>query len=461
MFKYLVLASALFLTACGGGGGSSQSSTTPVTPVTQNCYVDYTATYPNSYLGAHAIPTANGVLPNSWQKSIDLKDYSPYWVYYNDQTTGANKIHNCTEDQYAELMYTQALDKLKQDGVTFTWFTNYGYWDSAYATNLTISKYAIPEYMVQWFVQQAKQRNIDVYYSFQIQPTDSNGNVVSPINGKVDQATLTKIMNGWDTQVIEMAKFSQSVGMKGMMIDWSAYTINNLNDPVLHEIYANSLSSTIDHVRQNFSGTLVYGQEGRPWSDPRIIDKIDVILFSFMGGGFSASDNANLSPEIVQSYMTKQLNDFYSAYHCLGASTGSINCGPNGPSTKQVPIMFNAGVQSTNTYWLNGWEEDGFCNSSTANASIGTGTSVLTAGATTSSCVELTYVTDFSAQAIGDEGILRTVFQQTLFPVFGVDLGGYWLSDTIVPNYEGFPNISASVRGKPAEAIIKHWFTGS
>ena len=453
-----------FLVACGGGGGSSPVNPTPTpTPVTPTCYVDYTATYPSSYLGTHTMPTASGVLPSTWQKSINLKDYSPYWVYQNDKQTGANKIHNCTADQYAQLMYTQALDKLKTDGVTYTWLTNYGNWDNASATNLTISQknFAISESMMQWFVQQAKSRNIDVYYSFQLQPTDVNGNVVNPINGVVDQATLTKIMNGWDTQAIEMAKFSQSVGIKGMMIDSNAYGFGNLNDPVIHELYVNLISSTIDHIRPNFSGTLVYSQQGRPWSDPRIINKIDVISFSFMSPLISASDNANLSPEMIEALMTDQLTNYYNSYNCLGANAGSIECGQNGPSTKKVPVMFDSGVQSNSLYWMSGWHEDGFCNSLTSNTSINSFTSILTASSTPETCVALNWSADFSSQAIGIEGILRTVLHQKLFPVFGINAGSYWLSDTLVPSYEGFPNLSESVRGKPAETIIKHWFTGN
>jgi hypothetical protein len=36
---------------------------------------------------------------------------------------------------------------------------------------------------------------------------------------------------------------------------------------------------------------------------------------------------------------------------------------------------------------------------------------------------------------------------------------GYWLSPTLTPNFEGFPNISQSIRGKPAEDIVKYWYT--
>ena len=76
--------------------------------------------------------------------------------------------------------------------------------------------------------------------------------------------------------------------------------------------------------------------------------------------------------------------------------------------------------------------------------------------------------TDFSAQAIFIEGMLRAIDKQPWFETKGTTAStAYWLSDTLIPAedqtgnvYEGFPNISQSVRGKPAEKIIKAWYTG-
>lgn len=447
-----------FLVACGGGGGSSPVNPTPTPTPVPTCTVDYTATYPSSYLGTHTMPTASGVLPSIWQKGIGFKDYSPYWIYGNALNKTA--IHNCTADQYAQLMYTQALDKLQQDGVTFTWLYNSGPWDDASASNLTISpaNYNIPEYMVQFVVTEAKKRNIDIYYIWQLWPNDVNGNTVAALESAPDNATITRIMHGWDTQAIEMAKFAQTSGIKGMMVDWNAYGLSNLADPIIHETYVTNLSATIDHVKANFSGKLFYSQGGRPWSYPRIVDKVDAIVFSFMSPHMNQADNANLSPELIQNYMNIQLNNFYSSYHCLGANTGSITCGPNGPSTKQVPMLFDLAVQSNSLYWLEGWHEDGFCDSVGPNVV----TSLLSADSTPQTCVALNWSPDFSSQAIGVEGIMRTISQQTLFTVYGVGLScSYWLSDTLVPSAQGFSDLSESIRGKPAEGIIKHWFTGN
>jgi hypothetical protein len=77
--------------------------------------------------------------------------------------------------------------------------------------------------------------------------------------------------------------------------------------------------------------------------------------------------------------------------------------------------------------------------------------------------------TDFSAQAIFVEGMLRAIDKDPWFSTKGTTATtAYWLSDTLIPDsrqssqlvIEGFPNFSQSVRGKPAEKIIKAWYTG-
>ena len=100
-------------------------------------------------------------------------------------------------------------------------------------------------------------------------------------------------------------------------------------------------------------------------------------------------------------------------------------------------------------YWVKGWTEDGFCISGSLD------------DGTTDECIQNYYTTDFSAQAIGMEGMLQAINQQSYFEIMGVDVHtGYWLTDTLIPGEEGFPNLSQSIRGKPAEEIVKYWYTG-
>ena len=111
-----------------------------------------------------------------------------------------------------------------------------------------------------------------------------------------------------------------------------------------------------------------------------------------------------------------------------------------------LPVIWNLQAQSKNDYYVTAWTESVFC--------------VVFGG---NSCVQKTYTTDFSVQAIGYEAMLRAVNEQTYFKNNTVNIdAGYWLTDDLTPRLSeaqpGFPNLHQSVRNKPAEAIVKYWF---
>lgn len=63
------------------------------------------------------------------------------------------------------------------------------------------------------------------------------------------------------------------------------------------------------------------------------------------------------------------------------------------------------------------------------------------------------------------EAVFQAVAAQTRFTTGGFALNSsYWLADLITPSPGGattqsaFPNLSQSIRNKPAEAIVQHWF---
>jgi hypothetical protein len=103
------------------------------------------------------------------------------------------------------------------------------------------------------------------------------------------------------------------------------------------------------------------------------------------------------------------------------------------------PVIFEISTQSRSDYFLNGWTEDGFC---------------------VNNCIQNSYVTDFSIQAIGVEAAMQAIAAQTSFVTKSVNFHtSYWLTDSLTPGPEGFPNLSQSIRGKPAENIVKYWFS--
>ncbi len=100
------------------------------------------------------------------------------------------------------------------------------------------------------------------------------------------------------------------------------------------------------------------------------------------------------------------------------------------------PISFRPFVQSHRDYFLTGWIEDAHdCGAS---------------------CVEQTLTTDFPVQAIGYEAALEAITSSGV-DLAAVDTPNYWYTDALMPG-AWYPNISQSVRNKPAESIFAAWF---
>ena len=123
----------------------------------------------------------------------------------------------------------------------------------------------------------------------------------------------------------------------------------------------------------------------------------------------------------------------------------------SGMNPKDIPIIWDFNIQSRDKAVSQGWVEDGFCITTVNGAPVDYNDPL---------CMQKTYKTDFSVQAIAIEGAFQAIKEQAYFKTYGVNFStGYWLTDTLTPGAEGFPNLSQSIRGKPAEKIVKFWYS--
>lgn len=175
-------------------------------------------------------------------------------------------------------------------------------------------------------------------------------------------------------------------------------------------------------LRPVFGGKIIYGFQ-------RIVDPAHLPYFDFLILGLdaqvSAVENANLSVGMLKSRYLTKIGDL-ADYEL--------------PTSK--PVFWNPLVQSQHEFFVSGWVEDGFC---------------------VNNCEQRTYATDYSIQALGIEAVLEAVASQTRFQTAGFALNAsYWHADVVMPSpgttQAAFPNISQTIRNKPAEAIVKHWF---
>jgi hypothetical protein len=114
-----------------------------------------------------------------------------------------------------------------------------------------------------------------------------------------------------------------------------------------------------------------------------------------------------------------------------------FNIVPNWILTQRKRVIWNIQVSSHRTFFSKGWIED--C------------------------CITPSYtgaVTDFSVQAIGVEGMLEMIADKTRNGGVlsdSVNINSYWWTDTLTP-HDSLPNISSSIRNKPAESIVYQWW---
>lgn len=406
--RILILLVALFLTACGGGGGGG----TNVVQAISCTLKAYSTSYPSNYNGSNLVPTPTQKFASNIMRSIGVKDYYP------SDNNGCSTVA-----EHSRLLYKKTLDKLQADNVDTVEIYQYGPVTNFNDAIWTASEnsWQIPKTELIWFIQEAHSRNLKVTLVWQLWPNDSVGNQINTTNPT--EAEMLKVLRGWHNIIMDMARFSNTNNVDNLYIQWSAF-----HYPVV-TTYTESATlefiSIIDDIRTVFNGKLFMGTPR--FYDKRIIEKVDAIVIPLSPSNWGIVEDSNISVSLLKdryrdAIIGKYL-DFSLYTNMLPANT---------------PVIWDFNIQSRDKALSQGWVEDGFC---------------------VSNCIQNSYVTDFSIQALAIEGAFQAIKEQTYFKTYGVNFStGYWHTDTLVAGSDGFPNLSQSIRGKPAENIIKYWF---
>lgn len=428
MRKLISLLLCSLLAACGGGGGSAISPAPIAAPVAPTCVLkQYTASYPNEFLGSNSIPTSTQKFDSNIMRGVGLKDYYP------QDNNGCPTI-----SQSARLLYQKTLDRLKSTGVDTVEIYQYGPVDDFNATKWVAdeTKWQIPRNDLMWFFQEAHNKNLKVTLVWQLWPVDSKGNWINTANPTL--AEVTKTLNGWNDIITSMATIANEGHADNLLVQWSAFYFPALAEPANTETSTLAFIRIIDNVRSIFHGKLFMGTPR--FFDRRIIEKVDAIVIPVGVVNWSYYDDINISPSLVKQRVLDSMTGIYLDFSLY-----------SGMNPRDIPIIWDFNIQSRDKALSQGWVEDGFCIT-TLNGDPVSYTNPL--------CMQKNYNTDFSIQAIFIEGAFQAIKEQTYFKTYGVNFStGYWLTDTLVPGPEGFPNLSQSIRGKPAENIVKAWYS--
>lgn len=460
---------------CSGNGSDSKVVYVEVDdPYTEGtCVNPHTAEFNKDFMGDFDIPVPYGVVPDGSVKSVGLKDYGVRWIYQNySQFTDEDWIDNCTVEQYSKLQYRLTLMRLKEHGVEEVTLYNFGRWEDAYAAQWTVAKETmhLTRAELEYIAQTAQSLGLKLKLTLQLLPVDKNNVWLFPFDGQllVDRNLINKLMDAWEKTIVEAAKEAEFLGFSSISADWSAmyvcfcglenqYGYGHPEREAMKDIYMTRMSEIIDQIRNEFRGD-IYAGDGMIWNDRRVIDKVDYVYLSF-GNILNEEENKNPTLELLTTKIQDDLERFYYNWYCLDGQY----CPPN-PSNRNVPWVVQLFHQSTRNFLHTGWVEDGFCTDGQPGDMGGA------TNAGEDRCVQYDVDIDFSLQALATEATLRAVYLQTIWTnIRGVTTStAYWLSDSLQPaegqtrqrTIEGFPNISQSIRGKPAEKILKYWYTG-
>ena len=465
-----LLAIASLITACGGGDTSGNGNATVSVDVTVNdegiegsCTNPHNAKIKESYLGEFDIPMPQNSFGEDHLKAIGFKDYGAEWIYKNYKDKRPNFAADCTENEYIKLMYRTTLRQLKEHGVTTAWVYNFGYWKDHQAETWEInhSRKHVSDWQIGFIAETAQELGMNIHYAWQFLVLDDTNTFLFPFEGTVyvDRSLLKRIMDSHEQHILWEADRLESLGVASMSADWSAMWVcfcglkseaPSSEREWLQSYYMERMGAIVSKIKNRFSGE-VYVGEGIVWNDSRVFNEVDGVIIS-LPHMFSVGEEDNATVELMEERVSRYSKDLYDTWTCQTQQP----CWEY--TTYDLPsVIWNLFAQSHKMFLSTGWKEDGFCTTGTYD------------GVQYDDCMQWHIPTDFSAQAIFIEGMLRAIDKDPWFNTKGTTAStAYWLSDTLIPDeterldngLEGFPNISQSVRGKPAEKIIKHWYTG-
>lgn len=456
MQRILLFGFLLTLVSCGGGG-ESESPTITINSAPQaaspqqapSCSNPHKPTYPDEYKGNYKFTASNGKLDSTYIRSIGLKDYYPG----GEGPGGPHMYSNaCQPYEYAKMLYRESLDKIKANGADIVWIYNYARWDNVRNDVMNIDKkdQQIPDVMIEYVVSEAHKRGMKVYYNWMFDPRDMMGNNVYIPGNNVDEKTLRQMLDSYHKLMKEISVYAQKTGIDGLSADWSALYLPNVESE--HRIlWDQKMSLIVDDIRKNFNGKITYGAAAFTvlWYSPEVMNKVDYLHMSAGVGNYTKNDAARVDLETMVKNAECSIQ--YQYMRLVDAQQAFYNVCPlkvTKTNLKFPPVMWTLLVQSHDKFLTHGWQEDGFCVQGKTESGLD------------HNCIQETFVTDFSIQSMGVEALMQAISKQDYFKTAGVDFStGYWHTDEVsTESGRGFPNISQSLRGKPAEELVKSWF---
>jgi len=374
--------------------------------------------YPAEYLGEFPLPAIDGApLAAAVERGVMVKDY---WAY---STANPTTNEGCSADWHDAV--DETMRRIARLGADHVAIVQNAYLDDVNAETLhfncmgdaTCPSWAqIPDSEIAWAADRARAHGLDVHLYMQVDVHDINN---APLPTAPSAEFISKFFAAWKEYTAHIAAVSEAADIPAMQADWGVWWFD-WPQPQYAPLYRSGMTEVAANMRTVFSGKVALGTLA-PWAsdDAALMDQVDWIIVELFGATLDAAENEAIS---VTQMKAKYL-DLIGAYGSLLSKHGK-------------PAAFRVYAQSHRDYLRDGWMEDGFCSPG---------------------CPQQAAATDFSVQAIAIEAQLEAITAQDDFALGTVDAMGYWFADVILPD-TSFPNLSQSIRNKPAEAIVHRWF---
>ena len=406
-----------------------QAESTSMTISDPYCLINASETaYPATYLGAYPLPQIKGApLPSEIKRVVAFQDT---WISH---PLGNPNINNCLSFKNAIFSligkgvmfesYEKTLPRVKMLGGDTIAITNYILFSNFKTASVENENPIINDKTLRKIVKTAKSRGVDVLLYLNLGPGVNRVN--DPVGDIPNDEWLATLIDNYAVFLLNQAKIAEETGIKGIMLNHFDYNPSIKG----HETaYQNKMLELIKKARSIYSGQLILLVDPLWDAD---LTKISGVLSAVDAYIYTPQTNvlAGVGDKTVSVDNLKRL--YLENFKQIGADFRKYN----------KPFYFRILIQSYKDFLVDGFQE----------------THCIQRGV--DPCYQTKLKPDFSVQAIAYEAMMEAIKEAhgKFLNVAAVDTYGYSFTDVLLPQVS-LPQMSHSVRNKPAESIIKEWF---
>lgn len=378
--------------------------------------------YPATYLGAYPLPQIKGApLQPEIKRVVGFNDVWTSHLFGNPNNNDCLSLKNAIFSLIGKgpmfESYEKTLSRAKMLGGDTIAITNYILFSNFKTASVENERPLIDDTTLRKIVKTAKSQGVDVLLYLNL--GKGLDRVNDPVGDIPNDEWLATLIDNYSVFLLNQAKIAEETGIKGIMLNHFDYNPSIRG----HETaYQNKMLELIEKVRSVYSGQLILLIDPFYEADlakiSGVLSAVDGYIFTSSGGVPAGADDKTVSVGNLKRFILENLKG-------RGDDFGKYN----------KPFYIRILIQS---HSADGFQEP-YCIQRGADP-----------------CYLLP---DFSVQAIAYEAMMEAINEAhgKFLNVEAVDAYGYSFTDVLLPQV-WLPQISHSVRNKPAESVVFEWF---